>query len=86
VLQRCSGKILLFGNCAQQAIGVHGSKVPHSKMANAVPEIVAPDFLMTFARARSTLLFGPWQVSCLNEVSQRNPRIGAEPIAGLRFA
>src|SRR6516162_11769452 len=67
VSQRRSGKVFFFSNCAQQSIGIYGSKFPYSKFADAFPQIVAPDLVVALAGAGSTLLFGPRQVSSLHE-------------------
>jgi hypothetical protein len=67
VLQRRSGKVSFFSNCPQQSTGIHGSKFSHSKVTDTFAKIVALDFVVALAGAGSTLLFGPRQVSSLNE-------------------
>jgi len=81
VLQRRSGKVSFFTNCAQQSIGIYGAKFPHWKFADAFAQIVAPDFVVALASAGSMLLFGPRQVSSLHEGGQGYPRVPVEPIA-----
>ena len=43
--------------------------------------MIAPDFVMALAGAGSALLFGPRQVSSLDEGGYRYSRICTEPIA-----
>jgi len=81
VLQRGFRKILLFGDRAQDSTGVHGAEFSQAKLPDAVAEVIPPDFVMALAGAGSTLLFGPRQVSSLDEGGQRYSRICTEPIA-----
>jgi hypothetical protein len=81
VLQRGCREILLFSDRAQHPTGIHGAKFSQAEFADAMAKVITPDFVMALASAGSPLLFGPRQVSSLDEGVERYSRICAEPIA-----
>ena len=52
-----------------------------AEVPDAIAKVIDPDLVMALAGAGSTLLFGPRQVSSLDEGGQRYSRICTEAIA-----
>src|SRR5262249_819232 len=81
VLQRGFCKVFLFGDRAQHSTGIDGAKFSQANFADARAEVIDPDLAMALARAGSTFVLNPRQVSSLDESGQCDPRVGADPIA-----